>query len=144
MEDGNVTIRNWTGMFLALALALVWTAGSASTSAAQGSEGKSEWDFYKSAEGRFRMRVPMEPVVPTSQKDSFIGTITNHIFTVLREENYEKFTVDYSEIPSFAVEFTGEDTIIDHAKGALLSQTMSKPISLMHAAQEMRIGGATM
>lgn len=88
-----------------------------------------EWDYYKSAAGRFSVKVPDAPVLSTRKNDSFIGTITSHVFTVLHEDHYEKFTVDYSEIPSFAVEFTGADTIIDHAKGALLSQTMSKPTS---------------
>jgi len=88
-----------------------------------------EWDYFKSAAGRFSVKVPETPVESMRKNDSFIGTITSHVFTVLREDNYEKFTVDYSEIPSFAVEFTGADTIIDHAKGALLSQTMSKPTS---------------
>ncbi len=91
--------------------------------------GANEWDYFKSAAGRFSVRVPEAPKASVSEKHSFIGTITNHIFTVLREDHYEKFTVDYSDIPSFAVEFTGADTIIDHAKGALLSTTHAKPSS---------------
>ena len=91
--------------------------------------GANEWDYFKSAAGRFSVRVPETPKASVSEKHSFIGTITNHIFTVLREDHYEKFTVDYSDIPSFAVEFTGADTIIDHAKGALLSTTHAKPSS---------------
>jgi len=93
------------------------------------SAGADDWDYFKSAAGRFSVQVPETPKASVSEKHSFIGTITNHIFTVLREDHYEKFTVDYSDIPSFAVEFTGADTIIDHAKGALLSTTLAKPIS---------------
>ena len=91
--------------------------------------GADEWDYFKSAAGRFSVRVPEAPKATVSEKHSFIGTITNHLFTVLREDHYEKFTVDYSDIPSFAIEFTGADTIIDHAKGALLLTTCAKPVS---------------
>ena len=91
--------------------------------------GANEWDYFKSAAGRFSVQVPEAPKASVSEKHSFIGTITNHLFTVLREDHYEKFTVDYSDIPSFAIEFTGADTIIDHAKGALLLTTLSKPVS---------------
>lgn len=91
--------------------------------------GANGWEDYKSPAGRFSIRVPAEPALSESKKHSFIGTITNHLFTILREDRYEKFTVDYSDIPKFAVEFTGADTIIDHAKGALLSATAAKSVS---------------
>ncbi len=116
-------IDNSTGRWLALILASCVMGLAALPAAAN------EWDYYKSAAGRFSVRMPETPVESMRKNDSFIGTITSHVFTVLRKDNYEKFTVDYSEIPSFAVEFTGADTIIDHAKGALLLQTMSKPTS---------------
>ena len=99
--------------------------------------GADEWDYFKSAAGRFSVRVPEAPKATVSEKHSFIGTITNHLFTVLREDHYEKFTVDYSDIPSFAIEFTGADTIIDHAKGALLSTTLAKPVSYT----ELKVAG---
>jgi len=109
----------------ALVLALAFTGLVLAASAA----GANEWDYYKSAAGRFAVQIPEKPIVSTTKKESFIGTITNHIFTVLRKDHYEKFTVDYSDIPSFAIEFTGAGTIIEHAKGALLSTTLAKPIS---------------
>ena len=116
-------IDNSTGRWLALILASGVIGIAAFPAVAN------EWDYYKSAAGRFSVKVPETPVLTTETDSSFIGTITSHLYTVLREDHYEKFTVDYSEIPSFAVEFTGADTIMDHAKGALLSQTMSKPTS---------------
>ena len=111
--------RCWAVLVLGVVGVMVGTSGARADN----------WDYFKSPAGRFSVRVPETPKATVSEKHSFIGTITNHIFTVLREDHYEKFTVDYSDIPSFAVEFTGADTIIDHAKGALLSTTHAKPIS---------------
>lgn len=122
----GVRIAGWRlplGSVFVLVLGLTGLVLVASTA------GADEWDYFKSAAGRFAVQVPREPVATVTKKESFIGTITNHIFTVLRKDHYEKFTVDYSDIPSFAVEFTGDGIIIDHAKGALLSTTLAKPIS---------------
>ena len=83
-----------------------------------------DWRNYKSSEGRFSIDVPVPPKQTKTVQESFIGSVTNHIFTSLHDDS--KYTVDYSEIPSFAVDFAGADTIIDHAKGAVAMQTMAK------------------
>lgn len=49
--------------------------------------------------------------------------MTNEIFTSW--EGKEKFTVDHSQIPRFALHFAGAD----HASAALLKQTWSKQVS---------------
>ena len=56
-----------------------------------------------------------------------MGTVTNFVFTWSKGDN--KLVVDYSELPHFAVDFAGADTIYEHVKGALLKQTLSKPLS---------------
>ena len=95
------------------------------------------WKSFESKKGQFSVEVPGEPILTTTKNKSFVGTITNHIFTVLDEETFQKYTIDYSEVPSFAVEFTGADVIIDHAKGALLKETLSKPTSF----EEITVAG---
>ena len=86
-----------------------------------------DWVTFKSPEGKFSVEVPAPPKQHKTEAQSFIGTVTNHIF-VIWDDN-EKFTVDYSDLPGFAVDFAGADTIIDHAKGAMAKETLAKVIS---------------
>jgi hypothetical protein len=41
----------------------------------------------------------------------------------------DSFTVDYSDLPHFALHFAGAETIYEQAKGALLKKTFGKPVS---------------
>lgn len=86
-----------------------------------------DWTTFTSQEGRFSVAVPAEPVKTETHQKSFIGEVTNHIFTT--ESGTDTFTVDYSDIPHFALDFAGADTIYEHAKGALLKKTFGKPTS---------------
>ena len=83
-----------------------------------------DWHSYESKEGGFSIDVPVPPKQSKMVQHSFIGSVVNHIFTSLHDDS--KYTVDYSELPGFAVDFAGADTIIDHAQGAVASQTLAK------------------
>ena len=58
---------------------------------------------------------------------SFIGDITTHEYYV--DDGPDAYSVEYVNLPGFAVAFSGNDTIYEHAKGALLKKTLSKTIS---------------
>jgi hypothetical protein len=58
---------------------------------------------------------------------SFIGAITTNEYYV--EDGLDAYSVEYTELPGFAVLFSGSDTIYEHARGALLKDTLSKTIS---------------
>jgi hypothetical protein len=85
------------------------------------------WTTFTSKAGGFSVTMPGSPVQKETQQSSFVGTVTNHIFTAA--SGSDQFTVDYSDIPRFALDFAGADTIYDHAKGALLQRTYGKEIS---------------
>lgn len=89
------------------------------------------WTTFTSKDGRFSVDMPGEPVKTETHQKSFIGTVTNQIFTAASGK--DTFTVDYSDIPHFALHFAGPDTIYEHAKGALLKQTFSKQTSYTDA-----------
>jgi hypothetical protein len=94
-----------------------------------GSDARAEdaWETFTSEEAHFTVAMPKQPVKTETQQESFIGTVTNHIFTA--ETGQNRYTVDASDIPHFALHFAGAETIYDHAKGALLKKTFSKPTS---------------
>lgn len=58
---------------------------------------------------------------------SFIGDIVTHEYYV--DAGRDSYSVEFSDLPGFAVSFSGSDTIYEHTKGALLKKTLSKPIS---------------
>ena len=89
-------------------------------------------------EAKFSVEMPTTPAASTLTTGSFIGDVTSHLFTSW--EGNAKFTVDYSPIPRFALEFAGADTIYDHARGALLKQTWSKPVSFLDVTVNGRTG----
>ncbi len=85
------------------------------------------WVTFDSQQAGFSVAMPAQPTASMTITDSFIGDVTNYIFTA-RDAN-QKMTVDYSKIPRFALDFAGAGTIYSHAKGALLKQTWSKEVS---------------
>lgn len=85
------------------------------------------WQQFKSEPGRFSVEMPAEPQPQQLQTTSFIGTIIHYVF-VSRDDD-EVYTVSYSDLPGFALTFTGRNTIYNHAKGALLLQTLGKEFS---------------
>jgi len=85
------------------------------------------WTKFTSKKGLFSVQLPDLPEKTKTEQKSFVGTVTNHIYTV--ESGHDTFTVDYSDIPHFALHFAGPDTIYEHAKGALLKKTFGKQTS---------------
>lgn len=82
------------------------------------------WHEFKSEKGHFSIEFPSPPVLKITEQESVIGHVKNHIFkSVIKACD---FSVDYSELPGFAVSFTGHDTIYSHATGALLKKTWGK------------------
>ncbi|MGH0032568.1 MAG: hypothetical protein ACQGVC_22480 [Myxococcota bacterium] len=95
--------------------------------AAGGAQAEDAWSKFASEEGRFSVEVPSPPVKSQLEQKSFIGTVTSYILT--SESGKDRYTVDYSDIPHFALHFAGPDTIYEHAKGALLKKTFGKAVS---------------
>ena len=99
---------------------------------------QARWISFTSKQARFSIDVPTQPKATTTMTSSFIGTVTDEIFTSTKGD--EKFTVDHSQIPRFALDFAGADTIYDHASAALLKQTWSKQISFTDVTVNGRQG----
>ena len=96
------------------------------------------WVPFTSKEARFSVEMPTQPKATTMTTSSFIGTVTNEIFTSW--EGDEKYTVDHSQIPRFALDFAGADTVYAHASAALLKQTWSKQTSFTDVTVNGRQG----
>lgn len=84
----------------------------ASTAVADG------WRVFHSEEGGFQVEMPGEPVPSESVEKTFVGSVTNRLFTV--QSPSEEFTVEYSDLPHVALVFGGPTTILKKAKEALL------------------------
>lgn len=82
------------------------------------------WQEFKSDNGHFSIQLPSTPNIQTTHQDSLIGHVINHVIVAnIKDSN---FGVDYSDLPGFALDFTGIDTIYSHATGALLKKTLGK------------------
>src|SRR3990172_8679588 len=106
--------------------------------AAAPASAQEKWISFVSKQARFSIDMPTQPEATTTTTSSFSGNVTNEIFTSW--EGDEKFTVDHSQIPRFALEFAGADTIYAHASAALLKQTWSKQLSLSDVSMNGRKG----
>lgn len=71
--------------------------------------------------------MPGNPKSKEIHNKSFIGDIVTH--EVYLDDGRDSYSVEYTDIPGFAVAFSGSDTIYKHAKGALLKTTLSKSVS---------------
>jgi hypothetical protein len=71
--------------------------------------------------------MPGNPKRKEIHNKSFIGDITTHEYYL--NDGRDSYSVEYTDIPGFAVAFSGSDTIYEHAKGALLKKTFSKLVS---------------
>jgi len=106
--------------------------------AAAPASAQDKWVPFTSKQARFSVEMPTQPKATTTTTSSFIGNVTNEIFTSW--EGDEKFTVDHSQIPRFALDFAGADTVYDHASAALLKQTWSKQTSFTDVTVNGRPG----
>jgi hypothetical protein len=113
-------------------IALVLTVGLTACVGLAAGDGPRAWIAFTSHEGQFSIEMPTEPQLSERHTRSFIGTVSDHIITAWSED--ERFTVEYTNLPHVAVLFAGPDTIYDHAKGALLKQTLGKTVSWLDTA----------
>ena len=71
--------------------------------------------------------MPGTPQAREKHNKSFVGDITTIEHSA--QEGLDTYTIDYTALPGFAISFSSTDGIYDHAKGAVLKNTFSKPIS---------------
>jgi hypothetical protein len=71
--------------------------------------------------------MPGNPKSKEIHNKSFIGNITTHEYYL--DDGRDSYSVEYTDIPGFAVAFSSSNTIYEHAKGALLKTTFSNPVS---------------
>lgn len=71
--------------------------------------------------------MPGTPISKEIHDKSFIGDITTDEYYV--DDGGDSYSVEITDLPGFAVAFSGADVIYDHAKGALRKSTLSKSIS---------------
>jgi hypothetical protein len=112
---------------LRLPLALAAIAVAALQAASGPAHAEDRGIRFESEEARFSGEMPKEPRQTLKTTDSFVGEVTNYLFTAVDGERH--FTVDYSRIPALAIDFAGADTIYDEAKSALMKQSWSRVIS---------------
>jgi hypothetical protein len=99
-------------------IGLALTAGLLAAAVQDAGGAEAGWRLFHSREGGFRVEMPGEPVASQSVEKSFVGDVTNHLFTVQLPS--EEFAVEYSDIPRLALVLGGPTTILKKAKEALL------------------------
>lgn len=85
------------------------------------------WRVFESEEGGFRVEMPGEPAASQTFEKTFVGGVTNHLFTVQLPS--EEFTVEYSDLPHLALVLGGPTTILKKAKEALLKDVRSDELT---------------
>lgn len=100
-------------------MVLVGFAGIASSSPA--------WEKFNLESQGLSVLMPGAPKTKELLEKSFIGDITTHEYYV--DDDRDSYSVEITDLPGFAVTFSGSKTIYEHAKGALLKTTLSKSIS---------------
>jgi hypothetical protein len=85
------------------------------------------WRVFHSEEGGFQVEMPGEPVASESSEETFVGSVTNHLFTVQLPS--EEFTVEYSDLPQLALVLGGPTTILKKAKEALLKDVRGEELT---------------
>lgn len=103
-----------------LGAAAVGVRGAAGTSVAP-------WITFKSETEHLSVLMPGTPQAREKHNKSFVGDITTVEHSA--KEGLDTYTVDYTTLPGFAISFSGTDGIYDHAKNAVLKDTISKPLS---------------
>jgi len=85
------------------------------------------WITFRSESEHLSVLMPGTPQAREKHNNSFVGDITTVEHSV--KERLDTYTVDYTTLPGFAISFSGTDGIYDHAKNAVLKDTISKPLS---------------
>lgn len=88
---------------------------------------KPAWSEFKSESEHLSVLMPGMPKAREKHNKTFVGDIKT--FEHSAREGLDTYTVDYTILPGFAVSFSGNDGIYQHAKNAVLKATFSKPIS---------------
>lgn len=109
-------------------LALILVTGIAITTG-RGVSGASPpaWTEFTSASEHLSVLMPETPRASEEHDESFIGDITTIVHTA--RDGVDTYTVDYTTLPSFAISFSGRDGIYEHAKNAVLKDTLSNAIT---------------
>jgi hypothetical protein len=85
------------------------------------------WKKFALDDQSFSVSMPGVPVSKEVHTNSFIGDVTTHEYYV--DDGLDSYSVEFTDLPGFAVSFSGNETIYEHAKGALLKKTLSKSIA---------------
>jgi hypothetical protein len=105
---------------------LVIAMTSLIASIATGSPG-STWNKLELESTGLSVLMPGTVIKKEIHTASFIGDVVTEEYYV--NDGRDSYSVETTDLPGFAVVFSGSDGIFDHAKGALLSDTFSKAIS---------------
>ena len=85
------------------------------------------WKEFTLNDKNLSISMPGAPKSKEEHSSSFIGDIVTHEYYV--EDGLDSYSVEVTDLPGFAVSFSGDETIYEHAKGALLKNTLSKSIA---------------
>lgn len=85
------------------------------------------WKTFTLLDQSLSISMPGTPASKEVHSKSFIGDITTHEYYV--DDGLDAYSVEFTDLPGFAVSFSGNETIYEHAKGALLKNTLSRSIA---------------
>ena len=85
------------------------------------------WKKFELESKRLSVSMPGTPKKREIHNKSFIGDIVTDEYYV--DIGLDAYSVELTDLPGFAVTFSGAETIYEHAKGALLKTTLSKSVS---------------
>ena len=85
------------------------------------------WQTFRPQGGAFSVEMPATPVPSTMETTSFIGTVTDHVYTATLGQ--AQFAVTWSKLPGYVLDFTPVDALFDHARAALLKQIYGRQVS---------------
>ncbi len=120
-----MTISNAASTRMVLLVLAIGIAALAGPAANGGS--KQTWKTLELKAQGLSVSMPGTATPKNIHTESFIGEITTHEYYV--DDGRDSYSVEYSDLPGFAVAFSGSDTIYEHTKGALLKKTLSKSMS---------------
>jgi hypothetical protein len=87
----------------------------------------SAWEKFELESQGLSVLMPGTPKAKEIHDKSFIGDITTREYFV--DIDRDSYSVESTDLPGFAVAFSGSEVIYEHAKGALLKTTLSKSFS---------------
>ena len=94
----------------------------------------SEEILFSSAEGRFRVVLPAEPVVSESTRRTFLGTIAETRY--LADAGDTHLAVEIYDLPPVAAILLPEGTILDRARDALVKGAGDRAVATRDASHQ--------